>query len=370
LQSIKLSSSYAPSHYLLALVDLVTNERLDEALAMAQKARQLAPGKANYSLLLAQIHLRRSEPAEARSILEPLMRSSDTAVRTEAQSMLDSLSEGNTNAGTNAGGADRSTTRSRQVSSAMIAEPAESGSSPRMIGGSSSGMELRDGKTIDNSAALPSVDDVLNRYVEAMGGAAAINKFTSRVMTGTLDVAGVSRGGSFETYAQAPNKILMAMDAHPFGKTKVGFNGKSGWYMAQAAVHPVTGVDLAILQRDADFYSSLRTKNNVAKVTMPGISKIGYRDVYVLDLQPATGPVERVYLDAETFLPVRINTVRTVGRGPEPVEIYLDDWRDVDGVKYPFSITQNARTVKLGFTVKEIRHNVPIEAKTFQPPGR
>jgi len=362
LKSIKLAPSYAPSHYLLALVDLVTNEHLDEALEMAEKARQLAPGKTSYALLLAQIHLRRSEPAEARAILESLARSSETAVRNEAQELLDSLAHGNTS-----GGAHRGATSSRQVSGAMISEPTETGSSPRMIGGGSGGsVEIRDGRTIDSSGSLPTVDEVLKRYIEAMGGAAAINKYTSRVTTGTLDVAGISRGGSFEQYAQAPNKFLMVMEAHPFGKMRMGFNGKSGWMLADAKVHPITGTDLAILQRDADFYSPLRTKNNYAKVTLPGMSKIGYREVYVLDLQPTTGPLERLYLDSVTFLPVRMNTVRTMGRAGEPVEIYFDDWRDVDGVKYPFSISQNSPSVKLGFTIKEIRHNVPIDAKMFE----
>lgn len=359
LKSIKLSSKYAPSHYLLALVDLVTNERLDEAVEMAEKARQLAPAKASYALLLAQIHLRRSEPAKARAILESLTRNSEAAVKSEAQELLDSLSQTNT-------GADRSARTSRQVSSAMISEPAETGSSPRMIGGNSSGMELRDGRTIASSGSLPSIDDVLNRYIDALGGAAAINKFTTRVMTGTLDVAGISRGGSFEHYAQAPNKLLTVMDAHPFGKMRMGFNGKNGWLLAQAAVHPVTGVDLAILQREADFYSPLRTKDNYAKITLAGMSKIGYRDVYVVDLQPTVGPLERLYLDAETFLLVRTNTMRTVGRTSEPVEIYFDDWREVEGVKYPFSISQSSPSIKLGFTVKEIRHNVPIDAKLFE----
>ena len=45
----------------------------------------------------------------------------------------------------------------------------------------------------------------------------------------------------------------------------------------------------------------------IAKVTLAGMSKIGYREVYVLDLQPAIGGVERLYLDAQTYLPVRLN---------------------------------------------------------------
>ena len=363
LKSIKLAPSYAPSHYLLALVDLVTEEHLDEALEMAQKARQLAAGKPSYSLLLAQVHLRRSEASEARSILESLTRNSDAAVRGEAQSLLDSMGQNNTNAG-----GSRSAATSRQVSSAMIAEPSETGSSPRMIGGSSGGTAIRDGNTIESSAALPSVDDLLARYVEALGGAAAMNKITSHVVTGTVDIAGVSRGGSFETHAQAPNKSLTVIQAHPVGKIQIGYNGKAGWHTNGKSITWLKGVDLVVLQRDADYFAPLRIKNNFAKVTVRGMSKIGYRDVYVLDLQPASGPLERLYLDAQTYLPVRINTTRTVGRAAEPVEIYLDDWRDIGGVKYPFSISQNSISLKLGFTVKEVRQNVAIDEKIFQPP--
>ena len=206
LKSIKLSPSHAPSYYLLALVDLVADEHLDEALEMAQKARQLAQGRASYSLLLAQVHLRRAETVDARNILESLTRSSDSAVKNEVQDLLDSLNQ------TNNGG-PRSATRSRQVSSAMISEPTETGSSPRMTGGSSGGVTIRDGNTIESTAALPSADDVLSKYVEALGGAEALKKITSHVVTGTVDVGGVSRGGSFETHAQAPDKALTVIQA-------------------------------------------------------------------------------------------------------------------------------------------------------------
>ena len=358
LKSIKLAPQYAPSHYLLALVDFVTDERLEEAVEMAQRARQLAPSKTSYSLLLAQIYLRRSQPTEAREILEALARSSDTDVRGEAQNLLDSLAQ-----------SKRDT--APRVRSAMIAEPAETGSSSTRIavgggGGDSSNVEIRDGNTITTSAALPAVDDVLAHYVEAMGGAAAINKVTSRVIKGTVDVAGVSRGGSFETYAVAPNKSVTVIQAHPMSTVKIGYNGKTGWYLSEGALRAVKGAELATLQREADFYSPVRIKQNFAKVIMPGMSKIGFRDVYVLDLQPLVGPAERLYLDAQTYLPVRINTTRTVGRVSEPVEIYLDDWRSVDGIMYPFSTSQSSPTVKLGFTVNEIRHNVKVDAGLFE----
>jgi FimV-like protein len=359
LRSIKLAPDYAPSHYLLALVNLVTDERLDEALEMAQRARKLAPSRTGYSMLLAQIYIQRSDPAAARLILEPLTRDSNQSVRTEAQNLLESLSE-------TAGSNRRRTANAPAINSAMIAEPAQTGTS-RVLGGESSGMAARDGQTIENSGSLPTVDEVLARYVEAMGGAKAINAVTSRVTKGTLDVARISRGGTFETYAQAPNKVLNVIEAHPFGTVKLGFNGRGGWARTAAGMRVLKSLELATVQRDADFYAPVRLKNNFAKVTLAGMSKIGYRDLYVIDLQPTAGAVERLYLDAQTYLPARINTSRTSGTTSEPVEIYLDDWREVDGIKFPFSISQRFSKLTLAFTVKEIRHNVPLDAKIFEP---
>jgi zinc protease len=251
----------------------------------------------------------------------------------------------------------------------MIAEPAQTSSSG-LMGGESSGVAIRDGQTIENSGSLPAVDEVISRYVEALGGVEAIKKITSRVAKGTVDVAGVSRGGSFETYSQAPNKSLTVLQAHQLGTVKMGFDGRNGWVRTAAGSRALKALEVGTLQRDSDLYGPIRLKNNYAKVTLAGMSKIGYRDVYVIELQPAAGAVERLYLDAQTNLPVRINAVRTNGAMAEPVEMYLDDWREVDGVKYPFSISQRFNNLTLTLTVKEIRHNVTVDAAIFNSPAR
>ena len=331
LRAIKLAPNYAPSYYLLALVDLVADERLDEALEMARRARRLEPSKTSSSLLIAQIHLRRSEDAAARQILEPLTRNSDKSVRDEAQRLLDSIGE------TSAADRNRSS-NAATVSSSMITEPVQSGTS-RMLGGETGGTAINDGQTIEKSGSLPTVDEVLSKYVEAIGGAAAINAVTSRVVKGTLDIAGVSRGGSFETYAQAPNKVVTVIQAHPMGTFKV----------------------------KAEYFGPLSLKNRYKKVTLAGTSKIGYREVYVIDCQPAVGAVDRVYIDAKTFLPARVNSVQTLGRISGPVEIYLDDWRDVDGIKMPFSVSQRFPKLTLSFIVNDVKHNIPVDVKLFEP---
>ena len=362
-QAIKLSPEFAPAYYLFALVELVREERLDEALEMAQKAQRLAPAQASYTLLLAQIHERRSETTAARELAERLTRDSDPTIREQAQELLDYLNN------TSAAKRGSSGNSRAPVSGALVAEPVQA-STTRMLGGDANGgAAIRDGRTVENSGSLPSVDEVLARYVAAVGGEKAINAVTSRVIKGTVDVAGMSRGGIFESYTQAPNKFYSMMDAHPFGVTRSGFNGRTGWVHTNAkTVLATSPADVARLTREADFFAPLGLKNKYAKVSLAGTSQIGYRDVYVLELQPTTGGVERLYLDAKTYLPVRMNRVQNLEKGSAPTEIYLDDWRAVDGIQFPFSISHNSPKLSMSFTVKEIRLNAPIDAKLFEPP--
>jgi tetratricopeptide (TPR) repeat protein/outer membrane lipoprotein-sorting protein len=362
-QTIKLSPEFAPAYYLFALVDLVRDERLDEALDMAQKAQRLAPGKASYTLLLAQIHAHRSETAAARELADRLARDSDATIRDEAQELLDSLNN------TSSGNRGSSGNSRAPISVALVAEPVQSMTTTRMLGGDSSGgtTAVRDGQTIEKSGSLPNVDKILARYVEAMGGEKAIKAVTSRVIKGTVDIAGVSRGGTYEKYQQAPNKLLIVSQTHPMGTTKTGFNGRTAWAWSQEGTVIVkTAADVGQFERNADFFPPLKLKDQYAKVSLAGTSQIGYREVYVLELQPAAGALERLYLDAKTYLPVRINSSEGVSK--HPVETYLDDWRAVDGIQFPFSITVSRPNLSISITVKEIRHNVPIDAKLFEPP--
>jgi tetratricopeptide (TPR) repeat protein/outer membrane lipoprotein-sorting protein len=359
-RAIKLAPEFAPSYYVFALINFVRDERLDEAVEMAQKAHRLAPAKANYTLLLAELYERRSDVAAARELIEPLTRDSDAVTRKDAQDLLDRLS--NTSR--------RSGNSRASLSGALTAEPVQPGT-PRVLGGDQTGgtTAIRDGRTIETSASLPSVDEVLARYVEAIGGEKAITAVTSRVIKGTVDVAGMSRGGTYESYQQGPNKLYVLMDAHPFGLNKTGYNGRVVWSWSKAGTKTVnTAADVAQYDRDADLYLPVGLKKKYSRVTLAGTSQIGYRDVYVLDLQPAVGTAERLYLDVKTYLPVRLNKVQKFGNLSTPVEIYLDDWRTVDGVKLPFSISQTASKLSLSFTITEIRHNVPLDPKLFEPP--
>ena len=194
----------------------------------------------SYALLLAQIYLRRSDQIAARQVLEPLTRASDQSVRAEAQELLESLND-------NRSGGKTTRTAPPAVNPSIVAEPVPSGTS-RMLSGESGSASINDGETILTSGSLPTVDQVLAKYAEAMGGTAAVDKTTSRVIKGDVDVVGVSRGGSFETYAQAPNRIITVLEAYPVGSVKTGFNGRTGWARTASGLRTLKSLELAALQ--------------------------------------------------------------------------------------------------------------------------
>jgi len=222
-----------------------------------------------------------------------------------------------------------------------------------------------------SDGALPTLDAVLERYVQALGGRAAQMRLTSRVTKGRVDVPGVSDGGRLEVYAKAPNKSLTVMSIDTMGVIRQGFDGRVGWEQSdQRGVRGSTGETLSSLARDAEFYGALKLKELYARIKLLGKVKEGFHQTYLVEATPRAGNAEMFYFDAETGLLVRHDVTRPTSKGSERAEVYLNDWREVDGVKIPFRLTQSMPDVTFVFTVEEVKHNVPVEEAIFNKPSR
>ena len=220
-------------------------------------------------------------------------------------------------------------------------------------------------------AALPTLDQVLTKYLEAVGGKTAQMRLTSRVAKGRVDVLGLSYGGKLEAFAMAPNKSLLVMNIDTVGVMRQGFDGSSGWEQSeQSGLRASTGASLGSLARDAEFYHDLKLKQLYARVKLLGKVKSGFREVYMVEAAPRVGASEMLYFDPESGLLVRRDVTRQTSHGPVRAEIYLSDWRTVDGVKIPFKTTQKMPNQTFVFTLEEVKHNVPVDETIFQKPAK
>jgi len=224
--------------------------------------------------------------------------------------------------------------------------------------------------------SMPTVDQILDKYVQAIGGEAALGKLTTRVAKGTIEdlISGVT--GSIEVYAQAPNKLALIGRA----QTKTGFafdishgfDGASGWSLnvAGAGIRELSGKDLDAVKREAEFYSETKLKELYPRMTLKGKMRVGAREAYVIEATPAEGDPEKWYFDARSWLLVRIDRVLERPEGVRiPVAAYLEDYREVDGIKLPFTRRRFLPGSKVIIKYNEVKHKVPIEEAKFNRPS-
>ncbi|MDT4965663.1 MAG: hypothetical protein QOJ64_400 [Acidobacteriota bacterium] len=92
-KAIELSPTFPESYSLLAFVNLVRGDQLDESIALLKHGMALSPGRGQFAFMLAQLYMRKEDLKSARQLLEQMTRSSgdDQQLRANAQSMLDSI---------------------------------------------------------------------------------------------------------------------------------------------------------------------------------------------------------------------------------------------------------------------------------------
>jgi tetratricopeptide (TPR) repeat protein len=93
-KAIQIKPNFSESYRLLAFINLVNNEQLDESLVILKKGLSYQPGNQDYALLEAQILMRQEKYAEARSIAEKLAKTaSEQYMRANAESILRSIND-------------------------------------------------------------------------------------------------------------------------------------------------------------------------------------------------------------------------------------------------------------------------------------
>ena len=210
--------------------------------------------------------------------------------------------------------------------------------------------------------APPSVKQILDRYVQAIGGADALMKITSRAVKGSrIGADGVLVPE--EVYQKAPDKLL-TVTSYPNVVFSNGYNGSAGWgRSSRDGATPLPDQLLAQLKRDAVFYKELKTEELYSKLTMLGRDG----DAYVIQATPADGPVEKLFFDARTGLLVRRYMESDTPLGKLPLQIDYEDYREVDGIKQPFLIHWSFPGRIWGRKIDEIKQNVPLDDAKFNP---
>jgi len=223
---------------------------------------------------------------------------------------------------------------------------------------------------------VASVDQVLDKYLQAIGGAQNVARMTSFVATGkSVGYRGFGGGGVVEVAAQAPDRRATHISFPEYPDRGVSvrtYNGQTGWIATPLAVVPKYELggserDGARLDAMLSFPSQIKQTLTDLRVGLP--TTIDDKDVTVLQGNGPNGTLATLYFDDQSGLMVRLVRHGRSPIGRVPTQVDYSDYRDVAGIKFPFRWTFAWLDGRDQFEFGDVKVNVQIPAATFGEPS-
>jgi|SRR5579862_358971 len=213
----------------------------------------------------------------------------------------------------------------------------------------------------------PAAEDLLDKYLQAAGGAAAIDKVTTRVMKGTITFG--DRNVPIDIFSKEPDKRISVTHT-PDGDSVTAFDGKEGWLVApKRAVHAMHGSDIDAAAMDADLHFPAHLKGLLSKAEVKGTQTIDGRDAYFVEGERDGKPPLKLYFDEKSGLLVRLIRYGDTPLGLLPTQLDYTDYREVGGVRVPFRWTLSRPGGKFTIKLTDVKQNVPVDDRTFAKPS-
>ncbi len=220
----------------------------------------------------------------------------------------------------------------------------------------------------------PSADQILDRYIQALGGAQRLASLTSFAGQGTYEGYDTYHEKvPLEIYAKAPG--LRSMIAHTQnGDSTTTFDGRAGWTaVVDKPIHllpalPGSELDGAKLDADLCFPAGIKQALTQWRNGFP-VTTIEDREVQVIQGMAAGGSRVKLYFDGKTGLLTRQLRYTNTIVGTIPIQLDYSDYREIAGVKIPFHWVVTWTGGQSTMQLNEVQANVPIDAARFAKPA-
>ena len=212
----------------------------------------------------------------------------------------------------------------------------------------------------------PTAEQLVEKYVTALGGADAINRVTSRVQKGTITAGG--REMPIEIYGKAPNRRISIMRMQN-GESITAFDGTVGW-LGNTGRPPrdMSAAESDAARLDAELQLPTKIKEIFPQLRPGRPEKIGDVQCQTLNAMRPDQPPVRLYFDDASGLLVRMVRQMETPLGRIPTQIDYTDYKDVNGIKVPSKWTLSRPNGRFTIQVADIQQNVPVDDSKFAKP--
>ena len=219
----------------------------------------------------------------------------------------------------------------------------------------------------------PTADQILDKYMQAIGGEQRLAGLTSFTAKGTYsgydtDFAKLPA----EVYAKAPG-LRTTVIHPPIGEGTTVYDGRNGWIAAANSLLPLvtlTGGELDAVTLEAELAFPAKIKQYLTgwRVGFPPATLDDHNVLVVQGTAPAGSRV-KLFFDKDSGLLVRMVMFTNTVLGLNPREFDYSDYRDVAGVKVPFKWTAIWTDGRSEFEMTDVKPNALIDAAKFGKPA-
>lgn len=209
------------------------------------------------------------------------------------------------------------------------------------------------------------VDQVLDRYLAAVGGRDALAKVASRIMTGTVTTR-ANQTVPFTVEETAAGAYRSTATVSPALTITKAFDGTSGWIQSGKDVADYAGVELGVVSRSGELAFALQVKSQLSRMAVGRYERIDGQDVIALNGRSAPDVAETLYFERASGLLVRRVARLTTVMGQIPVQFDYADYRTVGGIKVPFQVRQTTWDAVMTARFTDAQLNVPIADARFR----
>jgi hypothetical protein len=215
--------------------------------------------------------------------------------------------------------------------------------------------------------ATPSVDDILDRYVLALGGKSEFERVTSLVMKGAIEFPDLHLSGTTTEYFKSPKRLAVIVEIGGIGTVRTICDGTEAWTEnPQTGVQPMTGAELSDLLRRADLQWHLKLKEYYPGLRIKDRETIIGQDVWVLEAT-VDGVTHRWYLNVGNGELIRFDT--DAAEPENSSSILISDYRPAGNVRFPYAASFTGPKLKWNRKLSEVQINVPVDDALFAKPA-
>src|SRR6202790_5230538 len=223
------------------------------------------------------------------------------------------------------------------------------------------------------ASVAQTVDEVIAKNVQAHGGTEKLKAVQSIRSTGTF-TQGSFRAG-FLQENQRPDKVREEFSVQ--GLTQIqAYDGKTGWQISPFGGRKdpelLSQDDLKSLVVDEDIDGPLMEyKEKGHKAELVGHDSMEGTDCFKIKLSMKNGDVRYYYLDADSYLELKVEIQTTIRGALQESELYYGDYEQVNGIYYPFVVeqAQKGSSTRTQITVQKIEQNVAMDDAHFSMPA-